>query len=120
MSLSSHAWIFLGAGLLVALVAVPLILKKVPMNRWYGVRFPQSYRSDRLWYEINRHGGGYLLGTSLAWMTYGVCGLVEPGIWNENAPRYAFFGMVVMVVSTVAGTIASYLKARQLASSAIE
>ena len=48
-------------GLLVIALAVPLVAGKVPMNYWYGARFPASFRSQEAWYAINRHAGRLLI-----------------------------------------------------------
>lgn len=52
---------FLATGLLLIVVAIPLILGKVPMNRWYGIRIPKAFESEHNWYEINRYGGKWLV-----------------------------------------------------------
>ena len=52
-------------GLFTAALAVPLILRKVKMNPWYGIRIPEAFKSEERWYEINRHGGWLLLGWGL-------------------------------------------------------
>lgn len=46
-----------GVGLLVSALSVPLIVRKVPMNRFYGVRIPKAFASERNWYELNEYGG---------------------------------------------------------------
>jgi hypothetical protein len=39
-------------------IAIPLILKKVPRNGFYGFRTPKTMAgSDEHWYRINREGG---------------------------------------------------------------
>jgi len=39
-------------------IAIPLILKKVPKNGFYGFRTPKTMAgSDEQWYRINREGG---------------------------------------------------------------
>jgi hypothetical protein len=39
-------------------VAVPLILKRIPKNSFYGFRTPKTLAgSDEQWYRINREGG---------------------------------------------------------------
>jgi uncharacterized membrane protein len=53
-------------GAFVSLIAIPLILRMVPMNRYYGVRIPKAFTSDANWYELNAYGGWLLL-------IYGVC-----------------------------------------------
>ncbi len=44
------------AGLFVML-AVPLVQRKVKMNRWYGVRIKKAFESDDNWYQINAYAG---------------------------------------------------------------
>src|SRR2546427_9177847 len=46
-----------GVGLSTAGLAIPLVIRKVPMNRVYGVRIAKAFASDRDWYEINAYGG---------------------------------------------------------------
>lgn len=50
-----------GLGLVITAVAIPMVLRAVPMNRWYGIRIPKAFKSDRLWYDINAYGGKLLL-----------------------------------------------------------
>jgi uncharacterized membrane protein len=52
-------WLF--TGLVLAVLAIPLIRGQVGMNYWYGVRVKRSYESEELWYKINRQGGKLLL-----------------------------------------------------------
>lgn len=56
---------FLAAVVTIAL-SVPLIGRKVPMNRWYGVRIPAAFTSEAAWYNLNRYGGRLLLVWGLA------------------------------------------------------
>ena len=63
-----------GVGALMVVTSIPLILRIVPMNRFYGVRIPQSYKSESNWYAINAYGGWLLLlygAALLAWSYLG-------------------------------------------------
>lgn len=51
------AAIMVVAGILMIALSIPLILEKVKMNHWYGVRLPISFTSDGNWYTMNKHGG---------------------------------------------------------------
>ncbi len=42
-------------------IAVPLRNERIAMNRWYGVRFKESFISDELWYDLNRYGARQLI-----------------------------------------------------------
>lgn len=52
-----------GAGL--AVFALPLMLRLVPINSFYGARFEQSFRSKDAWYAINAFAGRLLLPVGL-------------------------------------------------------
>jgi uncharacterized membrane protein len=49
------------ACVVVAIVAVPLLLKLIPPNPIYGVRTRRTKESDNLWFEVNRFAGAVLL-----------------------------------------------------------
>ena len=61
-----------GIGLLTAGIAVPLVLRMVPMNTVYGIRIPKAFKSDRNWYDINAFGGKLLLVYGLALTVFGL------------------------------------------------
>jgi len=46
-----------GFGLVLAAFSLPLVLRRVPMNRAYGIRIPEAFTSDARWYDINAYGG---------------------------------------------------------------
>lgn len=55
----------LGCAVLLALLAIPLILRKVPRNVVYGYRTRSTLGDDALWYAANAHFGRGLLAASL-------------------------------------------------------
>jgi uncharacterized membrane protein len=56
-------WLELGSALLIAVIAIPLILRKVPKNMFYGMRTPKTMNgSDENWYELN-----HLAGMAMMW-----------------------------------------------------
>ena len=50
--------------LVFAVIAVPLVLRKVPRNRLYGFRTPATLSGDRVWYEANAYFGKAFLCSS--------------------------------------------------------
>ena len=50
-------WVFTGIGIASIAVSIPMILHRVPMNRWYGARTRKAFAWDEAWYEINAFGG---------------------------------------------------------------
>ena len=64
----------LGVGIITFCVCLPLIYRKVPMNRFYGIRIPQSFVSAERWYDINAYGGRLLVRWSCLIMAIGLAG----------------------------------------------
>jgi len=77
-SIQSLAALISGSGLLIALLAIPLILRRVPPNMLYGVRTKAAFASDADWYRINAQGGRYLLVSGLLIVVTGVVGFFLP------------------------------------------
>ncbi len=67
-------YVHVGLGALIALISIPLVLRKVPMNHLYGVRIAKAFVSDENWYEINAYGGKLLLGFGLFLIAFAVIG----------------------------------------------
>jgi hypothetical protein len=47
-------------------LSIPLILEKVPPNRWYGFRVAKTLSSERIWYKTNRVAGFDLVWAGIA------------------------------------------------------
>jgi len=65
-------------GIVTFCVCLPLIYRKVPMNRFYGIRIPQSFASAERWYDINAYGGRLLARWSCLIAITGVVGFLVP------------------------------------------
>lgn len=61
-----------GFGGLLAVFSLPLVLRKVPMNRAYGIRIPKAFTSDSNWYDINAYGGKVLMVYGVALVAFGL------------------------------------------------
>jgi hypothetical protein len=68
----------IGMGALIWCLCLPLIWRKVPMNRFYGVRLREYYVSPKRWYEINEYGGRLLARWSLLIVLTGLAGFFLP------------------------------------------
>ena len=110
MSVTLLAVINIGIALLLAGLSLPLILRKVPMNHFYGVRFPQSFKSDKAWYEINAYGGKALLLASIPIFLVGLYGMVAP----EPPSDFSFVSSAVTMLFIMLASLLSYLKARRV------
>lgn len=67
-------YVHYGIGILTVFLAVPLVLRKIPMNRVYGIRIQEAFVSKANWYEINAYGGKLFLVFGLFVLAFGVLG----------------------------------------------
>jgi hypothetical protein len=58
--------LFVGSGLLLIGISVPLIQRRIKPNYWYGFRTKRTLNDPAIWYEVNAYAGKRLL----------VCGLI--------------------------------------------
>jgi hypothetical protein len=63
-------WVHALIGGMAALVSVPLVLRQVPMNRYYGIRMPKAFISEKNWYEVNAYGGKLFLAFGLTLLIF--------------------------------------------------
>ena len=56
---------YVGAGLLLIGLSVPLIRRKVRPNAWYGFRVRQTLADPDTWYAANAYAGKWLLGVGV-------------------------------------------------------
>ncbi|MFA5058143.1 MAG: SdpI family protein [Opitutaceae bacterium] len=102
--MNPHALMHLAIAAVVIALAIPLILKKVRRNCWYGVRIPEAFKSEERWYEINRFGGGLLLVWGLIVAGTGVAGLtLEKKQWPDyaQAATWIIMGGLVLLLAAI-------------------
>jgi uncharacterized membrane protein len=98
-----------GIGLATALVSLPLVMRQVPMNRFYGVRLPEAFASSRNWYEINAYGGRLLLAFGLFLIAFAYLGNgMAPSPTSPWAPVFLIIPLLVLV--PVVGRIRAYAR----------
>ena len=75
----------LACNALFALVSLPLVLRKVPRNGFYGYRTRATLGSDFVWYEANAYFGWRFLiasaATCIAAVFLSRSGIFEPGTY---------------------------------------
>ena len=86
---------YIALGLLSIIVSVPLVMRKIKMNRWYGIRLPKAFKSEENWYTINEYGGKQLILWSTVPLTAGIAILLMPPL----LPQYvAILGIVPLLL----------------------
>ena len=91
-------YVHCGIGLLTTLLSIPLILKKIPMNRVYGIRVRKAFASQRNWYEINAYGGKLLFAFGILLLAYGWFSLdFVPPPTSPWTPVFLLLPLLVLV-----------------------
>lgn len=83
------------AGLILFFVGLPLANRKIAMNKMYGYRVPQAYKSERHWYEINAYAGKQLCFWSVVIVLAGVAGFFVP---REHLLKYDKVSVLLLVL----------------------
>ena len=78
------------ASVIFILISIPLLKRKIPMNRWYGARFKKSFESEENWYKINAYSAKQLILWSIPLLIIGIVTLFLPlegntGLFNALA-----------------------------------
>jgi len=92
----------LATGLLIFLVSLPLIYRKVPQNRCYGIRIEESFRSDSRWFEINEYGG-----RQFAKWSFLITGTGIAGFWVPPQ-HFVIYSLIVTAVTLIAVFVPLY------------
>lgn len=53
--------LFVCTGLLLVGLSIPLLLRRVKPNWWYGFRTPKTFSDEHIWYESNAYAAKWLL-----------------------------------------------------------
>ncbi|MBN2208288.1 MAG: SdpI family protein [Candidatus Coatesbacteria bacterium] len=62
-------------GLVLIGISIPLVLRKIPMNWWYGIRTREAFESDDNWYAINAHGSKWMIACGIILAAIGALAL---------------------------------------------
>ena len=93
-----------GSYLLIAGLSVPLLLKRVPPNRFYGFRSKRTLGDEQIWYRVNHLGGAFLAISSLGSLVAALA--IALAAWPEiGAAAVTLTGLVIAsaLVTVVGG-----------------
>ena len=93
------------AGFVLSIVSLPLWLRLVPMNSFYGVRLPSTFVSDERWYDVNAVFGRHLFCWSLTVIAAGIAGFYQ---LPRHQDAYSWAAVTLTLVG-VAASVASTL-----------
>jgi hypothetical protein len=90
---------YIGAGVLLLLLSIPLIRRKIPPNGLYGFRVPKTMNNPELWYLVNAYSARRMLWTAIAFVAAAVILYFIPGIGVDT------YAMICLGVFTVGLTV---------------
>ena len=91
------------SGLVLIGAGLPLMRRRVPPNRLYGVRFPSTLADERVWYSVNERSGRDLL---VVGVTVVLVALAAPlALPRWPAELRALLVALVLVVGLAAVTV---------------
>ncbi len=94
--------LYLFSGILLAVLSIPLILRKVKPNPFYGFRIEKTLDNEEIWYKVNRYTGWRLLVTAIAILVSALALPLIPGI---SVDAYALACLFVFCVFFFIGLV---------------
>jgi uncharacterized membrane protein len=84
-------------GFLIILLCIPLVKRKIKMNRWYGMRIPKSFKSEENWYNINEYGGKIFIYWSIPIVLIGIIVLFLPPLTEKETTVLSLAPLLVIL-----------------------
>jgi nucleoside recognition membrane protein YjiH len=97
-------------GILIIALCIPLLKKKIRMNRWYGMRFRKSFESNENWYKINSYGAKRMILWSLIIIIIGILTFFLPVDARRSLRLVIAFAPLILIIPA----IESWLFAKKL------
>ena len=88
---------FVATGLLLIGLAIPMMLRRVKPNHWYGFRTPKTLSDDDIWYASNAYSGKLLLIISLVHTVASFVLYFVPAL-QANLDAYASVILVILLI----------------------
>ena len=101
---------FVGTGLLLVILSLPLVARRVPPNSLYGLRVPSTFANEEVWYEANARSGRDLLRLGLVLI---VLAIALPAL-GLGLSAYALAWSTVAVVGVLVLAITGWRRANRL------
>ncbi|MDB4883257.1 MAG: hypothetical protein JWL95_2023 [Gemmatimonadetes bacterium] len=93
--------LLLASAVLIILLAIPLWIRRVPRNRFYGVRTPATMADETLWYDVNASCGRDLLVAGVL-VLVGIAAVESVGAaWPPRLRDAASAGILILLLAVV-------------------
>lgn len=102
----------ISAGVFIIALAIPLWLRRVKPNLFYGVRFESTLADEHVWYEINARGGRHLVLLGVLYLAMIFVALYYGQSWSVGLRVIG--PIVVLMVAVVLDAIVLGVASRRL------
>lgn len=101
-------------GIVLCISGVPLALRMLKPNKWFGVRTRRTLESSSRWYAINEFAGKQLIVWGLVLIGVGLLfGIFQLfGWWTNMQAEWRFYPLLLGIAIPVAKTFLLALKRR--------
>jgi SdpI/YhfL family protein len=95
--------VFIGIGIVSIAVGLPMADRRIPPNRWYGVRIRETFADEHIWYEVNARAGRdfALLGVLAVAAAVALAGVLPPAAYATSIGLGFGAGAIVVLVRSV-------------------
>ena len=91
--------LFVGSGLGLIALSIPLIRRRVKPNYWYGFRTRRTLNDPAIWYEVNAYAGKRLLICGIITIVAALILYFIPGLTVDGyALGMLFFALVPLTI----------------------
>lgn len=107
---------FIGVGVLMIGLAIPLIRGRVAPNLLYGLRIRATLEDEAIWYPANRHAGRGLVGCGVTVIVGSLALYLVPWPEGMGTAFYVLALTALLLISTVTTCARSIAYAHRLAA----
>lgn len=104
----------IACGIVFVLIGIPLVQKKVPMNKVYGFRISKAFVSDDNWYTINWYGGRQLIQWSAMLIMIGILYFIFPVEMLDDGSINVFLAVAPIFICISAAILKTLVFSKRL------
>jgi len=98
-------------GALSVVLGVPLAGRRVPRNRWYGLRIPATFADEHIWYQANAVTGRDLIVVGVVVL---LAAILLPRLGLGPSPAYTIACGGILAVGSLVATLRGWRLANRL------
>lgn len=89
-------FVFVAGGVILVALSIPMLLRRVKPNYWYGFRTRKTLANVQVWYDVNAYAGKRLLVSGILITAAAILFAFVP---EMSVDAYAWWMLAVVVVT---------------------